>query len=124
MFPLFFLPRIVIIDDDDEDLEMVAEAILDEETNLLLDQKLYEPNIEQICKKTKGLSKIDSRSQKQAIKLVYWRESIAQKENKPRKWIMSDEKLLDYACGKNNLSVSSKKLFDKFTSQNFKKSTF
>ena len=97
---------------------------LDEETSLLLDQKLYEPNIEQICKKTKGLSKIDSRSQKQAIKLVYWRESIAQKENKPRKWIMSDEKLLDYACGKNNLSVSSKKLFDKFTSQNFKKSTF
>ena len=37
---------------------------------------------------------------------------------------MSDEKLLDYACGKNNLSVSSKKLFDKFTSHNFKKSTF
>ena len=97
---------------------------LDEETSLLLDQKLYEPNIEQICKKTKGLSKIDSRSQKQAIKLVYWRENTAQKENKPRKWIMSDEKLLDYACGKNNLSVSSKKLFDKFTSQNFKKSTF
>ena len=97
---------------------------LDEETSLLLDQKLYEPNIEQICKKTKGLSKIDSRSQKQAIKLVYWRESIAQKENKPRKWIMSDEKLLDYACGKNNLSVSSKKLFNKFTAQNFKKSTF
>ena len=97
---------------------------LDEETSLLLDQKLYEPNIEQICKKTKGLSKIDSRSQKQAIKLVYWRESIAQKENKPRKWIMSDEKLLDYACGKNNLSVSSKKLFDKFTAQNLKKSTF
>jgi len=97
---------------------------LDEETSLLLDQKLYEPNIEQICKKTKGLSKIDSRSQKQAIKLVYWRENTAQKENKPRKWIMSDEKLLDYACGKNNLSVSSKKLFDKFTSHNFKKSTF
>ena len=97
---------------------------LDEETTFLLDQKLYEPNIEQICKKTKGLSKIDSQSQKQAIKLVYWRESTAQKENKPRKWIMSDEKLLDYACGKNNLSVSSKKLFDKFTAQNLKKSTF
>jgi ribonuclease D len=97
---------------------------LDEETSLLLDQKLYEPNIEQICKKTKGLSKIDIRSQNQAIKLVYWRESIAQKENKPRKWIMSDEKLLDYACGKNNLSENSKKLFEKFTSQNLKNPTF
>jgi ribonuclease D len=97
---------------------------LDEETILLLDQKLYEPNIEQICKKTKGLSKIGSQSQEQAIKLVIWRESIAQKENKPRKWILSDEKLLDYACGKSNLSENSKKLFDKFTSLNLKKSTF
>ena len=118
----YLLPNYRILKDK-LDFENKAQW-LDEETSLLLDQKLYEPNIEQICKKTKGLSKIDSRSQKQAIKLVYWRESIAQKENKPRKWIMSDEKLLDYACGKNNLSVSSKKLFDKFTSHNFKKSTF
>ena len=118
----YLLPNYRILKDK-LDLENKAQW-LDEETSLLLDQKLYEPNIEQICKKTKGLSKIDSRSQKQAIKLVYWRENTAQKENKPRKWIMSDEKLLDYACGKNNLSVSSKKLFDKFTSHNFKKSTF
>ena len=118
----YLLPNYRILKDK-LDFENKAQW-LDEETSLLLDQKLYEPNIEQICKKTKGLSKIDSRSQKQAIKLVYWRESIAQKENKPRKWVMSDEKLLDYACGKNNLSVSSKKLFDKFTAQNIKKSTF
>jgi len=118
----YLLPNYRILKDK-LDLENKTQW-LDEETSLLLDQKLYEPNIEQICKKTKGLSKINSRSQKQAIKLVYWRENTAQKENKPRKWIMSDEKLLDYACGKNNLSVSSKKLFDKFTSHNFKKSTF
>ena len=118
----YLLPNYRILKDK-LDFENKAQW-LDEETSLLLDQKLYEPNIEQICKKTKGLSKIDSRSQKQAIKLVNWRESIAQKENKPRKWIMSDEKLLDYACGKNNLSESSKKLFDKFTAQNSKKTTF
>jgi len=117
----YLLPNYRILKDklDSED----KTRWLDEETSLLLDQKLYEPNIEQICKKTKGLSKIDSKSQKQAIKLVYWRESIAQKENKPRKWIMSDEKLLNYACGKNNLSTSSKKLFDKFTAQNLKNFT-
>jgi len=91
----YLLPNYRILKDK-LDFENKAQW-LDEETSLLLDQKLYEPNIEQICKKIKGLSKIDSRSQKQAIKLVYWRESIAQKENKPRKWIMSDEKLLDYA---------------------------
>ena len=118
----YLLPNYRILKDK-LDFENKAQW-LDEETSLLLDQKLYEPNIEQICKKIKGLSKIDSRPQKQAIKLVYWRESIAQKENKPRKWIMSDEKLLDYACGNNNLSESSKKLFDKFTAQNSKKTTF
>lgn len=118
----YLLPNYRILKDK-LDFENKAQW-LDEETSLLLDQKLYEPNIEQICKKIKGLSKIDSRSQKQTIKLVYWRESLAQKENKPRKWIMSDEKLLDYACGKNNLSESSKKLFDKFTAQNSKKTTF
>jgi len=118
----YLLPNYRILKDK-LDFENKAQW-LDEETSLLLDQKLYEPNIEQICKKIKGLSKIESRPQKQAIKLVYWRESIAQKENKPRKWIMSNEKLLDYACGNNNLSKSSKKLFDKFTAQNSKKTTF
>ena len=73
---------------------------LDEETRFLLDYKLYDPNIEQICYKTKGLSRLDKKFQNKAIKLAAWRESNAQKKNKPRKWIMSDKKLLDYACGK------------------------
>ena len=85
-----------------------------EETGFLLDKNLYEPNFEQIIKKTSGISKIDSNSQKQAISLVMWREETAKKENKPRKWIMSDERLIDYATGKNKLSSSSKKLFEKF----------
>ncbi len=54
-----------------------------------------------------------------------WREDTARKENKPRKWIMSDERLIDYATGKNKLSSSSQKLFEKFlntnqTEKNFK----
>ena len=97
---------------------------LDEEITPLLEQKLYKPNIKQICKKTKGLSKIEAKAQKKAINLIYWRESIAQKENKPRKWIMSDEKLLDYACGKLRLSHASEKLFNKFVDQNFNMPTF
>jgi len=87
---------------------------LDEETRFLLDQELYEPSIEQICYKTKGLSRLDNKFQDQAIKLVAWRENNAQQKNKPRKWIMSDEKLLDYACGKSKLSTRSQKLFDDF----------
>jgi len=89
-----------------------------EETGFLLDKNLYEPNFKQIIKKTSGISKIDSDSQKQAINLVIWREDTARKENKPRKWIMSDERLIDYATGKNKLSSSSKKLFEKFLNTN------
>ncbi|MDC0239580.1 ribonuclease D [Candidatus Thioglobus sp.] len=87
---------------------------LDEETKFLLDQELYEPSIEQICYKTKGLSQLGKKFQDKAIKLIAWRENNAQQKNKPRKWIMSDQKLLDYACGKTKLSTRSQKLFDDF----------
>ena len=91
---------------------------LSEEVGFLLKQSLYEPNFKQIIKKTSGISKIDSKSQKQAINLVIWREDTARKENKPRKWIMSDERLIDYATGKNKLSSSSQELFEKFLNTN------
>ena len=87
---------------------------LDEETRFLLDQDLYEPNIEQICSKTKGFSQLGKKFQDKAIKLAAWREKNAQQKNKPRKWIMSDQKLLDYACGISKLSTHSQKLFDDF----------
>ena len=90
---------------------------LDEETRFLLDQELYEPSIEQICYKTKGLQDLNKKFQDQAIKLAAWRENNAQQKNKPRKWIMSDEKLLDYACGKSKLSTRSQKLFDDFVKE-------
>jgi len=91
---------------------------LSEEVSFLLEQSLYEPNFKQIIKKTSGISKIDSKSQKQAIDLVIWREDTARKENKPRKWIMSDERLINYATGKNKLSLSSQELFEKFRNTN------
>ena len=78
---------------------------LGEETRFLLDQELYEPSIEQICYKTKGLSQLGKKFQDKAIKLTAWREKKAQQKNKPRKWIMSDQKLLDYASGKSKLST-------------------
>jgi len=91
---------------------------LSEEVSYLLEKSLYEPNFKQIIKKTSGISKIDSKSQKQAINLVIWRENTARKENKPRKWIMSDERLIEYATGKNNLSSSSQELFETFLKTN------
>ena len=91
---------------------------LSEEVSFLLEKSLYEPNFKQIIKKTSGISKIDSKSQKQAINLVIWREDTARKENKPRKWIMTDERLIDFATGKNKLSPSSQELFEIFLNAN------
>ena len=67
---------------------------VEEESKFLLDKGTYMPNYRQIIKKTKGISKISSEYVNNAIDLIFWRESIAQKKNKPRKWIMSDLSLI------------------------------
>ena len=67
--------------------------------------------------KLKDFHRLGKKFQDHAIKLAAWREHNAQQKNKPRKWIMSDQKLLDYACGKSKLSTRSKKLFDDFVKE-------
>nr|WP_251988147.1 ribonuclease D [Candidatus Pseudothioglobus singularis] len=86
----------------------------EEEVQFLLNKDTYEPNYRQILKKTKGINKISHKNQENAFKLIHWRESIAQQKNKPRKWIMSDESLIDYASGQRKLSDSQNKLFENF----------
>ena len=88
---------------------------MEEEVDFLLHQSLYEPNFMHIIKKTKGITKINHSFHKDAINLILWRESIAQQKNKPRKWIMPDEHLIEYACGKKSLTLKSKKLLDEFS---------
>jgi ribonuclease D len=90
----------------------------EEEFEYLLEIDTYKPNLRQIIKKTKGISKISSKNKENAIKLVLWRESIAQKKNKPRKWIISDEKLISYANGNNKLSSNSLNQYQKFLKTN------
>ena len=99
-------------------------AWAEEETQFLLDKETYNPNFKQIIKKTKGISKISSKHKSQAINLILWRESIAQKKNKPRKWIMSDEKIINYAIGKNNLSSSALGELKSFLKKNKQKIEF
>jgi ribonuclease D len=86
----------------------------EEEVQFLLNKDTYEPNYRQILKKTKGINKISHKNQEIAFKLIHWRESIAQQKNKPRKWIMSDESLIDYANGQKKLSDSQNKFFENF----------
>jgi ribonuclease D len=90
----------------------------EEEVEFLLNKDTYEPNYRQILKKTKGINKISHKNQENAFKLIHWRESVAQQKNKPRKWIMSDESLIDYANGKKKLSDSQNTLFVNFLKKN------
>ena len=87
-----------------------------EECKFLLKKETYSPNLEQIVKKTKGISKLSSTHIDKAIKLILWRESIAMKKNKPRKWIISDEKLIDYATGIDKLTSDKLQEFENFSS--------
>lgn len=99
---------------------------MSEETNALLNVELYDVPINKIFQKIKGISRLNSKYHKLAFQLCAWREDTAKRKNKPRKWIMSDEKLLDYACNKLTLSSNSAKIFNDFVSSNdifFKPST-
>ena len=87
---------------------------LNEETNALLNPELYDAPIDKVFQKIKGVSRLNSQYRPLAFQLCAWREDTAKRKNKPRKWIMSDEKLLDYACNKLTLSPSSQKIFDNF----------
>lgn len=91
---------------------------LNEEINTLLDPALYDIPIETVFQKIKGISRLDIKHHDLAFDLCAWREDSAKNKNKPRKWIMSDEKLIDYACQKLTLSTKSEKIFHNFIESN------
>ncbi len=86
----------------------------EEESSYLLDLTLYDLSIEQVWKKIKGISNLEKTHQEEALYLVAWREKKAKDKNLPRKWIITDDKLIDYARGKNILSEESQKNFNEF----------
>jgi ribonuclease D len=79
---------------------------------------LYLPNLDQAWKKIKGLSRLPKSTHQKAAQLAAWRESQAVNKNKPRKWIMTDDQLIDYSINKAKLSDQAKASFDEFLSQN------
>jgi ribonuclease D len=72
------------------------------------------PPIDQAWQRVKGLSRLAKKAQLPAAQLAAWREHQAQYKNKPRKWIMADDKLMAYALGKENLSSKAQQHFNVF----------
>ncbi len=85
-----------------------------EESESLLNPKLYIVDINKAWKRVKGFSRLDKKYQLFAAQLAAWREHQAAIKNKPRKWIMDDEKLINYVLNKEKLSVKAKTAFSSF----------
>ncbi len=85
-----------------------------EEGKSLLEINLYNPDIQNAWQRLKGFSRLNKKAQNKAAQLCAWREYQAKSKNKPRKWIMSDDKLTDYVLGKDKLPTKAKAVFDKF----------
>lgn len=83
----------------------------------LLNINLYLPNLDQAWKKVKGLSRLPKSIHQKSAHLAAWRESQAIDNNKPRKWIMSDDQLINYSLNKTKMSDQDKTIFSEFLSQ-------
>ncbi len=83
----------------------------------LSDINLYLPNLDQAWKKVKGLSRLPKSVHQKAAHLAAWREAQAIKGNKPRKWIMSDDQLINYSLNKTKMSDQDKTTFGEFLSE-------
>ncbi|KAA0446133.1 MAG: ribonuclease D [Candidatus Thioglobus sp.] len=89
-----------------------------EDGQSLLDSNLYEVDIFQAYNRLKGLWRLPQQAQLQAAYLAAWREQNAINKNKPRKWLLADNDLLDIAMGKRNLSVDKQQQFNIFLANN------
>lgn len=70
-------------------------AWLDSEFEVLSDPQTYTPNPEAMWKKVKGVQTLKGRQLSVLQGLAAWREQLAIQKNRPKRWIVSDEVLLD-----------------------------
>ena len=92
-------------------------AWVKEDSARLLNSQLYHTPIEQAWRKLKGLAHLPPTAQLLAAQLAAWREYQAQNKNKPRRWIMTDNKLIGYANKKPALSAKMQQQFEHFLHQ-------
>ena len=77
--------------------ERGREQWLQEDFDKLTDIKLYEPDLEDLWRRVKGTRILKQRQLAVLQQLAVWREQRARELNRPRKWIMSDDIIVDLA---------------------------
>ncbi len=66
-----------------------------EESLRLLEPSLYDPDPATLLKKVKGQQQLDARQRAILQTLAVWRETYARRKNLPRKWVLSDQAMLE-----------------------------
>jgi ribonuclease D len=68
---------------------------LTEDFDVLSAPKTYQENPEQVWQRVKGAGRLKPKQLAVLSQLAKWREQLAIKNNKPRRWILKDDALLD-----------------------------
>ena len=86
-------------------LDLLTEALdkkgrlawAEEDSALLLDPALYDPEPQLAIARLKGARNMQGRARNAATRLAAWREAEALRANRPRQWIIKDPVLLEMA---------------------------
>jgi len=70
---------------------------MEKDLRVMSDPASYQVDMALLWKRLKGVQKLKGEKLQIASELVQWREQIAQRQNRPRRWIVKDEAIVDIA---------------------------
>jgi ribonuclease D len=70
---------------------------MEKDLRTMSDPASYQVDMVQLWKRLKGVQKLKGEKLQIASELVQWREALAQRQNRPRRWIVKDEVIVDIA---------------------------
>lgn len=70
---------------------------IEKDLSAMSDPASYQVDMTQLWKRLKGVQKLKGEKLQIANELVQWREALAQRQNRPRRWIVKDEVIVDIA---------------------------
>jgi ribonuclease D len=70
---------------------------MEKDLDAMSDSANYQVDMAQLWKRLKGVQKLKGEKLQIASELVQWREALAQRQNRPRRWIVKDEVIVEIA---------------------------
>ena len=70
---------------------------LEKDLSAMSDPANYQVDMAQLWKRLKGVQKLKGEKLQIASELAQWREALAQRQNRPRRWIVKDEVIVEIA---------------------------